>query len=453
MLASEVGSLEASSFSPSLEINPLSSSSDLDRELNMDMEMHSDDGSHQGIGRSSREGSDDWSWTEGGDLDNLNQVKEEENSEGDDGWARQRESSPGRGFDWRYDIESESGSEYGESSRYGVRGRTSRFGSRGKKRGIRKLGGRFGGPGLKSSGKAGPFQRQQRTSRVGRKQLTIRVPTPPLQEPARSLSGSEYELELHNDDDDETRSPNSKSPLDKARAQLQMEQQARQRPPPTLPEGIVIRGSGLTSKDKDDIQRTLGDLEKIQVEGLKDQWLSRKNLNQYFYYCAERQRIYDKKTADPAGTQAPWTEDQIFANMKISNIYRNQDRTSKFVIDEIINNYKYDPLPGPEAMSEDPRWSSDGVFIDTVEEVSFRILLFWQFGKKQTWDALRSFMKENYGTDDIRYADYEEKIYKDCLRKQLDTGECLFTGAYQIHPSKTYGAKENFVNGEWLESC
>lgn len=334
-----------------------------------------------------------------------------------------------RGFDWRYDSE-DSGSEYGvqpEKSTWKKRRDAQSRSPRKHKEAARQ--------GNRTNGNKG--------------RLTLRIPTPPPIPPeeTRSLSGSQYELELHNDDDDENTSSNMKSPLDRAKAQLKAEQKARQRPPPVLPDGIVIRGNGLTDKEKEDIQRTLGELQRVDVEGLPPQWLSQKNLDQYSYFCAERQRIYERKTADPENFHKPWTEDKIFANLSVSNIFRNQDRTSAYIIDKLIHNYTYDPLPGPEARSEDPRWSSDGAFVDTVEEEAFRLLIFWQFGKKETWEGLRGTMKEVYGTDDICWKDYEEKMYADCLRRVVSTGACLFTGAYQIHPSKTYGAKENFVNG------
>jgi hypothetical protein len=160
-------------------------------------------------------------------------------------------------------------------------------------------------------------------------------------------------------------------------------------------------------------------------------------LEQYFYWCAERQHIFEKREA---GLPPPWSEDPLFQG-KSSNVFRHQDRTSQFVIKEIIDGYKCEPpMPG----EVDDRWK-DGVFVDTVEEACFRVMIFWQFGKMETWKGLREWLPRN----DVRWATYNEKVYAAALRDHKKTGMALFTGSYQIHPHQGYGSSENFVNGEF----
>jgi len=70
-------------------------------------------------------------------------------------------------------------------------------------------------------------------------------------------------------------------------------------------------------------------------------------------------------------------------------------------------------------------------------------MIFWQFGKMETWKGLRERLPRN----DVRWATYNEKVYAAALRDLKNTGQALFTGSYQIHPHQGYGSSENFVNG------
>lgn len=56
----------------------------------------------------------------------------------------------------------------------------------------------------------------------------------------------------------------------------------------------------------------------------------------YRDYTYERANIYYKK--DILGTQGPWTDDKYLRNFKFTNIRREWDRQSKFLINSVLNN-------------------------------------------------------------------------------------------------------------------
>jgi alpha-glutamyl/putrescinyl thymine pyrophosphorylase clade 1 len=86
----------------------------------------------------------------------------------------------------------------------------------------------------------------------------------------------------------------------------------------------------------------------------------------YWPFAAERQSIYYKRLR---GEKPPWTKNKILEEYKFTNAFRAADRTSQYLIREVI----YKPGLPMEA-----------------EEVVFRVLLFKIFNKNETWDLLTS---------------------------------------------------------------
>ena len=72
----------------------------------------------------------------------------------------------------------------------------------------------------------------------------------------------------------------------------------------------------------------------------------------YWRFAAERQRVFFRRLSS---NSAPWTTDRILSTHKFTNAYRASDRTSQYLIRNVI--YRED-LP------------------DTPREVVFRIFLF-----------------------------------------------------------------------------
>ncbi|KAJ7041200.1 hypothetical protein C8F04DRAFT_1080514 [Mycena alexandri] len=121
--------------------------------------------------------------------------------------------------------------------------------------------------------------------------------------------------------------------------------------------------------------------------------------NTLFQWLHERKTIDDRRRA---GMPAPWTKDALMQKYKFCNAYRLLDRTSQYVITEVI-----------EKGSQDRT------------ELLFRILLFNSFNRIDTWKLLlRSFG----GTPTWKAFKLTE--YDRVLTAALDRGETLFCGAY-----------------------
>ena len=124
----------------------------------------------------------------------------------------------------------------------------------------------------------------------------------------------------------------------------------------------------------------------------------------YWKFAAERQKIFFKKFNSKPG---PWTTDPILSTFKFTNAYRASDRTSQYLIRNVI--YRED-LP------------------KTVEEVFFRIILFKFFNKIETWELLESRVKL------ISYKNYSFEKYDKVFMEALGKGHSIYSAAY-IMPS------------------
>ncbi|KAJ6476245.1 hypothetical protein C8R45DRAFT_1216944 [Mycena sanguinolenta] len=123
-------------------------------------------------------------------------------------------------------------------------------------------------------------------------------------------------------------------------------------------------------------------------------------LDTLYIWLAERKAIDDRRRA---GMPAPWTKDRILLEHKFCNSYRVLDRTSQFVVSEVIEKGSH--------------------LSDT--ELLFRILLFNAFNRIETWILL----EEAFGPK-LTWKDYTISAYNKVLSKARDNGVSLFTGAY-----------------------
>jgi hypothetical protein len=125
----------------------------------------------------------------------------------------------------------------------------------------------------------------------------------------------------------------------------------------------------------------------------------------YWFLAFERQEIFFRRLR---GQQAPWTDDSILRRHKFTNAYRAADRTSQYLIRQVI--YRND-LP------------------TSLEEVIFRILLFKLFNKIATWQQL-----EQAHGGKLVWADYSFERYDQVLSKLLDTKKQIYSAAYMMPP-------------------
>src|SRR4028118_593070 len=130
----------------------------------------------------------------------------------------------------------------------------------------------------------------------------------------------------------------------------------------------------------------------------------------YWRFAAERQKIFFKKLEN---AQIPWTDDQILSTYKFTNAYRASDRTSQYLIRNVI--YRND-LPA------------------SSKEVFFRIMIFKLFNKIETWQR----SENKIGS--IIYAEYSFDRYDRVLTEAMKSEQTIYSAAY-IMPSggKTFG--------------
>lgn len=119
--------------------------------------------------------------------------------------------------------------------------------------------------------------------------------------------------------------------------------------------------------------------------------------NTFWKFAIERQNIFFNRKN---GKQV-WTQDDIFLKYKFTNAYRASDRTSQYLIRNVIYNYSQEP-----------------------KEILFRILLFKTFNKIETWEIL--LQKLNI----ISYREFNFSEYDKILTELLDSEKPIYSGAY-----------------------
>ncbi|KAJ7128141.1 hypothetical protein C8R43DRAFT_1074753 [Mycena crocata] len=132
-----------------------------------------------------------------------------------------------------------------------------------------------------------------------------------------------------------------------------------------------------------------------------------------WWWITERQRVYDKRCA---GMPAPWTLDPILQKNQFCNSYRVLDRTSQFVITDVI-----------EKGSQDPT------------ELLFRILLFNCFNRIEAWKVLEE------AFDVLTWEKFDLAAYGEVLSAAQDRKVSLFTNAYMKIAAKKLDYAENHM--------
>ncbi|KAJ3986947.1 hypothetical protein F5890DRAFT_1500691 [Lentinula detonsa] len=132
----------------------------------------------------------------------------------------------------------------------------------------------------------------------------------------------------------------------------------------------------------------------------------------FWRWCAERKSIDDRRRA---GEPFPWTEDEIMKTKFFCNTYRVLDKTSQFIIVEVVQKGSQDP-----------------------GEIVFRVFLFSIFTKIETWQWL----EKKLGS--ITWRDFSQERYIEVLEKRAQT-HTLYTGAFQS-PGPKWDYQETYKN-------
>lgn len=135
----------------------------------------------------------------------------------------------------------------------------------------------------------------------------------------------------------------------------------------------------------------------------------------YWQFACERQNIFMRKLR---GEKCNLTDDVILKEYKFTNTYRASDRTSQYLIKNVIYQSGY-----------------------TEEDTIFRILLFKTFNKIETWERLENVL------EGINYRNFEVEQYGKVLNSFFERGEKLYSGAYIMASGKTvFGYERKFMN-------
>jgi hypothetical protein len=135
-------------------------------------------------------------------------------------------------------------------------------------------------------------------------------------------------------------------------------------------------------------------------------------LDVYWRFACERQKVY---LARLRGEPWPWTQDDIIARNRFTNVYRATDRTTQFLITDVIYDAARDP-----------------------DETFFRIILFKLFNSISTWQYLQSHLGS------ISWREFDIEIYASMLSSHLKAGCPIYSPAYIMPPApKGYGSFPN----------
>lgn len=130
----------------------------------------------------------------------------------------------------------------------------------------------------------------------------------------------------------------------------------------------------------------------------------------YWKFAAKRQELFHSRRT---GVAPPWTKDPILRKHKFTNVYRASDRTSQYLIRNVL-------YGGPKS----------------VWEVVFRVLLFKMFNKISTWQILEEYL------GGISHRTYSFKHYDRVLTRALGKGERIYSNAYMMPSGKSSFGEE-----------
>lgn len=152
-------------------------------------------------------------------------------------------------------------------------------------------------------------------------------------------------------------------------------------------------------------------------------------LKYYFYFIQERMNVFWRKL----NGESNLTDDPILKKYKFTNVYRACDRTSQYLIKDVI--YK-------------------DISAYSAEDVLLRILIFKIFNKIETWDYLSKVLPEP-----ITIKNFDPHFISQILSKRQKThpifnNAYMMTGSHQLynHLSSKHEKWLTMVKQEFIDS-
>jgi len=122
----------------------------------------------------------------------------------------------------------------------------------------------------------------------------------------------------------------------------------------------------------------------------------------YWKFAFERQNVFFKRLKT---NKEPFTDDPILQEYKFTNVYRACDRTSQYLIKNVIYNNENRRSP---------------------DDILFRVLLFKLFNKIETWKLLE------YRFGDLSVETFKPSAFKIFLDSEMNKGRVLYSNAYMM---------------------
>lgn len=152
--------------------------------------------------------------------------------------------------------------------------------------------------------------------------------------------------------------------------------------------------------------------------------LNTESLALFTHWIEERYKIHLRKDA---GEPRPWTDDWILNNYRFTNVRREQDRQTKYLIDNIVNNCEF-----------------------TIEDKIINIIMFRYWNMWETMRDLGGPWRVSKLVDSFdQIVDYAEARYNYLIAENPKHGfftRAFFTSGAKINVKKAYG-RDNTVIG------
>lgn len=152
----------------------------------------------------------------------------------------------------------------------------------------------------------------------------------------------------------------------------------------------------------------------------KDEEVSEHHYNEFFRTMFERQEVWNKRFL--LNQSAPWTEDEILKDYKFTNVYRELDKHSQYLIKEVMIPENTNSL-----------------------NLVWKMMLFRIFNQPATFN----FIKQNYETPAwasgfCNWNDYKPNELSGYIDEVRKCNQNPFTEAYLINSQACPGCKRDF---------
>jgi len=148
----------------------------------------------------------------------------------------------------------------------------------------------------------------------------------------------------------------------------------------------------------------------IQPDDIRNS-LDEKSLDLFWQFINKRQRVWSRRVIE--GQPSPWTDDNILQEYRFTNVYRELDPGTQYVIQNILE--------------------ADASRQDKI----LNVMLYRLIGRLETHEYLGFQSLETFDA-----AEFEEKLK--CRRDDL--GETIFTGAYMVSGYNQMGSSDKVEN-------